>query len=270
MDFNAPSYKYQLPEGLSLDVYSVFLARAAGRMRLSSVAALRSALLIWTDDDPFSEQHDEMGKGLVIAAEAEHVILICMHMPQWISNVAQLIKQLAMQMEFNAPCRTTKYPREVPPLPWYRQTVPQMLMAGFLPFSAIYIELYYIFASVWGHKVYTIYPILFIVFIILVIVTAFITIALTYFQLAVEDHRWWWRSFMCGGSTGGTPPPPPPPPFIITPFHRWLIAPIFMSLATLPLPSQLLSRIEMGSNMSRRVFLGQHLPPSLFRGVGWL
>ena len=30
----------------------------------------------------------------------------------------------------------------------------------------------------------------------------FITIALTYFQLAVEDHRWWWRSFLCGGSTG--------------------------------------------------------------------
>ena len=41
----------------------------------------------------------------------------------------------------------------MPPLPWYRTTVPQMLMAGFLPFSAIYIELYYIFASVWGHKV---------------------------------------------------------------------------------------------------------------------
>lgn len=74
-------------------------------------------------------------------------------------------------------------------------------MAGFLPFSAIYIELYYIFASIWGHKVYTIYSILFIVFLILIVVTAFITVALTYFQLAVEDHRWWWRSFMCGGST---------------------------------------------------------------------
>lgn len=95
--------------------------------------------------------------------------------------------------EFQAPCRTTKFPREIPPLPWYRYTVPQMAMAGFLPFSAIYIELYYIFASVWGHKVYTIYSILFIVFIILIIVTAFITIALTYFQLAVEDHEWWWR-----------------------------------------------------------------------------
>ena len=38
-----------------------------------------------------------------------------------------------------------------------RRCVPQAntlrLRAGFLPFSAIYIELYYIFASVWGHKV---------------------------------------------------------------------------------------------------------------------
>ncbi|KAJ6861707.1 hypothetical protein NC651_037701 [Populus alba x Populus x berolinensis] len=104
--------------------------------------------------------------------------------------------------EFQAPVRTTKYPREIPQLPWYRKTVPQMAMAGFLPFSAIYIELYYIFASVWGHRIYTIYSILFIVFIILLIVTAFITVALTYFQLAAEDHEWWWRSFLCGGSTG--------------------------------------------------------------------
>lgn len=95
--------------------------------------------------------------------------------------------------EFQAPCRTTKYPREIPPLPWYRSAIPQMAMAGFLPFSAIYIELYYIFASVWGHRIYTIYSILFIVFIILLIVTAFITVALTYFQLAAEDHEWWWR-----------------------------------------------------------------------------
>ena len=58
-----------------------------------------------------------------------------------------------VQVDFNAPVRTTKYPREIPPLPWYRKAPAQMLMAGFLPFSAIYIELYYIFASVWGHKV---------------------------------------------------------------------------------------------------------------------
>ena len=32
--------------------------------------------------------------------------------------------------EFYAPCRTNKYPREIPELPWYRSAVPQMVMAG--------------------------------------------------------------------------------------------------------------------------------------------
>ncbi|KAI9384298.1 hypothetical protein POPTR_012G042300v4 [Populus trichocarpa] len=104
--------------------------------------------------------------------------------------------------EFQAPCRTAEYPREIPPLRWYRQTIPQMAIAGFLPFILIQTELYYIFASVWGHRIYTFYSFLFIIFITLLIVTALITATLTHLQLAAEDHRWWWRSFLCGGSTG--------------------------------------------------------------------
>jgi hypothetical protein len=104
--------------------------------------------------------------------------------------------------DFDQPCRTTKVPREIPPSPWYRQWPAQMFMAGFLPFSAIYIELHYIFASVWGHKIYTLFGILYMAYIMLIIVTSFICVALTYFQLAMEDHRWWWRSFASGGSTG--------------------------------------------------------------------
>ena len=111
-------------------------------------------------------------------------------------------RNMAKGKDFDAPCRTNKVPREVPPIPWYRQGPCQVFMAGFLPFSAIYIELHYIFASVWGHKLYTLYGILFIAFLMLVIVTSFITIALTYFQLAIEDHRWWWRALFSGGSTG--------------------------------------------------------------------
>ncbi|EGC29057.1 hypothetical protein DICPUDRAFT_59030 [Dictyostelium purpureum] len=102
---------------------------------------------------------------------------------------------------FDAPCRTKNFPREIPPIPWYRRLPCQILMAGFLPFSAIYIELFYIFNSVWGHSSYTLYGILCLVFIILIIVTACITVALTYFQLSMEDHRWWWVSFINGGST---------------------------------------------------------------------
>lgn len=56
--------------------------------------------------------------------------------------------------DLRTPCRTTKVPREIPKdIPWYRQGAAQMFVSGFLPFSAIYIELHYIFASVWGHKV---------------------------------------------------------------------------------------------------------------------
>ncbi|PWA41326.1 nonaspanin (TM9SF), Major facilitator superfamily domain protein [Artemisia annua] len=98
--------------------------------------------------------------------------------------------------------RTSKCPKEIPRLRWYRGLLPQMALAGILPFSVVYVQLYYIFATVWGHRVYTLYNIMFVVFIFLLITTALVSVALTYFQLAAEDHQWWWRSFFCGGSTG--------------------------------------------------------------------
>jgi hypothetical protein len=104
--------------------------------------------------------------------------------------------------KFDPPCPPNVKERELPEIPWYRSAFGQMFMAGFLPFSAIYIELHYIFASVWGHRVYTLFGILTLAFIILLIVTAFVTLALTYFQIAYEDYRWWWRAFLSGGSTG--------------------------------------------------------------------
>ena len=104
---------------------------------------------------------------------------------------------------FDAPCDTKKAARETPTdSPWFAHPFFQLLMAGFLPFSAIYIELHYLFNSLWGHKIYTLFGILYIACIMLFTVTAFITIALTYFQLGREDHRWWWRSFVNGGATG--------------------------------------------------------------------
>jgi transmembrane 9 superfamily protein 1 len=105
-----------------------------------------------------------------------------------------------MTGEFNAPCRTKNIAREIPPVPWYRSTPVHMAVGGFLPFSAISVELYYIFATLWGRENYTLYGILLLVFIILLSVTACISIALTYFQLSSEDYRWWWRSLFSAGS----------------------------------------------------------------------
>jgi transmembrane 9 superfamily protein 1 len=100
---------------------------------------------------------------------------------------------------FNAPCRTKNIAREIPPVVWYRSTLSHMIVGGFLPFSAISVELYYIFSTLWGRYPYTLYGILTIVFIILLSVTACISISLTYFQLAGEDYRWWWRSLITSG-----------------------------------------------------------------------
>jgi len=103
---------------------------------------------------------------------------------------------------FDAPCRTRNIPREIPSVPWYRSVSVYMLIGGFLPFSAISVELYYIFSTLWGRDQYTLYGILLLVFVILLSVSASISIALTYFQLAAEDYRWWWRSVISVGSTG--------------------------------------------------------------------
>lgn len=98
-----------------------------------------------------------------------------------------------MDPKFETPCRTSKIPREIPRLRWYRGVLPQMTLAGLLPFSVIFIELYYIFASVWGHRIYMLYGVLCVVFILLIIITSLVSVGLTYFQLAAEDHQWWWR-----------------------------------------------------------------------------
>jgi len=101
---------------------------------------------------------------------------------------------------FDEPCRTKNIRREIPPIPWFHSMLSHMIVGGFVPFSAISVELYYIFSTLWGRDQYTLYGVLSLVFIILLGVTACISVALTYFQLSSEDWRWWWRSIITSGS----------------------------------------------------------------------
>ena len=103
--------------------------------------------------------------------------------------------------EFTPPIRVSNFVRSIPDQSWYKGGLAQFFIAGFLPFSAIYIELYYVYLSVWGRNSYTLFGILLLVAIILLCVTSAMTIAMVYFQLSLEDHRWWWRSFVNGGAT---------------------------------------------------------------------
>ena len=103
---------------------------------------------------------------------------------------------------FNAPCRTKNIPREIPSLPFHHTLLVRMVIGGFLPFSSISVELYYVFSTLWGRQTYTLYGILLLVFVILVSMTVCISVVQTYFQLRCGDYRWWWHSVFSAGATG--------------------------------------------------------------------
>lgn len=99
------------------------------------------------------------------------------------------------------PVRKNHIPRQIPPQPLYTRTLPSVFMGGILPFGCIFIQLFFILTSIWGHKLYYVFGFLFIVFLILVITTIESTILLCYFHLCSENYHWWWRAFLTGGAS---------------------------------------------------------------------
>ncbi|KAK9249571.1 Endomembrane protein 70-domain-containing protein [Lipomyces tetrasporus] len=99
-----------------------------------------------------------------------------------------------------APVRTNQIPRQIPEQPMYLRWVPSMLLAGILPFGAIFVELYFIMNSIWFHKVYYMFGFLFLCYVIMVITCATVTTLMVYFLLCSENYHWQWRSFFTAGA----------------------------------------------------------------------
>ncbi|KAK3737539.1 hypothetical protein QZH41_010645, partial [Actinostola sp. cb2023] len=101
---------------------------------------------------------------------------------------------------YEHPVRTNQIPRQVPEQLWYMKFLPSFLLAGILPFGAIFIELFFILSAIWENQFYYLFGFLFLVFVILGICVSQISIVVTYFNLVSEDYHWWWRSFLMSGS----------------------------------------------------------------------
>ncbi|KAL1620952.1 hypothetical protein SLS54_005884 [Diplodia seriata] len=101
------------------------------------------------------------------------------------------------------PVKTNTIPRQIPVQPWYTKSIQFVLLAGLLPFAVIFIELLFVFKSVWQDKsgYYYVFGFLAAVCLILFITVIEVTIIATYNQLCSENYNWWWQSFFVGGGS---------------------------------------------------------------------
>lgn len=101
------------------------------------------------------------------------------------------------------PTKTTSIPRQIPTQPWFVKPVQSVLLAGLIPFAVIFIELLFVFQSVWQDKsgYYYVFGFLSVVCVILTVTIAEVTVVTVYIQLCSENYNWWWQSFLVGGGS---------------------------------------------------------------------
>nr|CAD1831894.1 unnamed protein product [Ananas comosus var. bracteatus] len=112
---------------------------------------------------------------------------------------------------FSRPSGSCRPPRAAPSSPECcssssssdRGRVPPWLLvlaAGALPFATLFVELLFIFSSLWMGRVYYVFGFLLLVLGLFVVVCAEVALVLTYVHLCAEDWRWWWKAFFAPGS----------------------------------------------------------------------
>ena len=100
------------------------------------------------------------------------------------------------QSEISFPVRVNKIPRVVPHQTFFSKSVFGLLVGGGLPFGCIFLQMFFILNSIWGHATYYMFGFLFIVFLLLLLLISCLnTILLADLHLCTENYNWQWRAF---------------------------------------------------------------------------
>ncbi|EMC98946.1 hypothetical protein BAUCODRAFT_65886 [Baudoinia panamericana UAMH 10762] len=103
------------------------------------------------------------------------------------------------------PISATALPRQIPhPQPWYTRPLPSVALAGSIPFAILFIELLFVFKSLWQDKsgYYYLFGYLAVITTITLVSVMQTTVIAVYILLCHENYHWWWRSFAVGASSG--------------------------------------------------------------------
>lgn len=89
---------------------------------------------------------------------------------------------------YEHPTKTNSIPRQVPEQLWYNKRIYSVLLAGLIPFLVIFIELLFIFRSLWLDKsgYYYVFGFLSVVSLVCIITVIEVTIVAIYIQLSAE------------------------------------------------------------------------------------
>jgi transmembrane 9 superfamily protein 2/4 len=89
------------------------------------------------------------------------------------------------------PVRPTLIPRQIPAQSWYLKNLQMIMLAGLIPFAVIFIELLYVFKSLWLDKsgYYYVFGFMSVVSLILIVTVVEVTIVSVYVQLCSEVRR---------------------------------------------------------------------------------
>ncbi|SBT70706.1 endomembrane protein 70, putative [Plasmodium malariae] len=100
------------------------------------------------------------------------------------------------------PVRVNNIPRHIPKQPYLNSFFASSFLVGLILFATMYTELFFLFTSLWKSNMYYLFGFLFLVIFLLGLLSAQLSIAITYYTLSCEDYNWWWKSFIAPGSSG--------------------------------------------------------------------
>ncbi len=104
---------------------------------------------------------------------------------------------------YEHPTKTHSIARQIPEQVWYTKGIYTVLLAGLVPFAVLFIELLFIFQSIWQDKsgYYYVFGFLSVISALSIVAVVEVTIVATYVQLCAENYHWWWQSFFIGSGS---------------------------------------------------------------------